>query len=125
MSYNVKNLLTRVAIAVIAIPVLLWVALSGGYIIACFAMILTLLGSWEWVRMARLERMRGLAALSFVGPATLLVLLWYGLDAWWSLALIAFTLTALILAMAGPWETEGAVRTVGGTVLGIVYVGLF
>ncbi len=125
MSYDVKNLLTRITIAVIAVPVLLWIVLTGGYAIAAFASVLTLIGSWEWVRIARLEKMRGLAALSFVGPFALLVLLWFGLDAWWSPALVIFTLTAFILAIAGQWETEGAIRTVGGTVVGIVYVGLF
>ena len=125
MSYDVKNLLTRITIAVIAVPVLLWIVLTGGYAIAAFALVLTLIGSWEWVRIARLEKMRGLAALSFVGPFALLVLLWFGLDAWWSPALVIFTLTAFILAITGQWETEGAIRTVGGTVVGIVYVGLF
>lgn len=125
MSYNVRNLITRTAVAVVAVPALLWIVLTGGYAIAAFALILSLLGSWEWIRIARLEQMRGLAALTILGPTTLLVLLWFQLDAWWSPALITFTLAAFVVAMSGSWETEGAIRSVGGAVLGIVYVGLF
>lgn len=125
MSYDVKNLLTRVSIAVVSIPILLWIAFTGGYAIAGFALLLTVLGSWEWGRMARLEKMRGLHVLVFLGPITLLLLFWFDQQSFWPLALIVFTLLVFILALTGPWDSEGAVRTVGGTLLGIIYIGLF
>ena len=125
MSFNYRNLFVHSLVSVAMVPFLLWAVLSGGNALAATALLLTVLGAWEWVAMLGLGRTPGLAALAYAGPVLLLAAWWIQLDGIHAPLLFALTPIAIALSLTGPWQEEGAIQPVGTCIAGIMYVSLF
>lgn len=125
MNLEGRNLLLRVIVALVGIPLILYLVLSGGWRVVLFAGVLTFLGAWEWADLCGLWSMKGLYGLAIVGPALLLAATLLGGAEGWMGAAIFVVFFAFILAQAGPWKEIGAVRSIGATVLGVLYIGFF
>jgi len=125
VSLEKRNLALRVLVAVIGIPIILSLLLSGEWGVVLFAALLTILGAWEWADLCGLRRMTGLYVLGIAGPALLLAAMRFGGAEGWMLGAFLLVLLAFVFGFAGPWHEAGAVRSIGATITGIFYIGLF
>jgi len=125
MSFDAKNLVLRVALAVVAIPLVLWIALTGGRLLMALSAGLILVAAWEWVRLCDIGRMRWLSMYGVLAPLALGAAWWPLGGGAWAPTAVALVLVAFMLALTGPWAQIGALRAVGGMVLGTFYIGLF
>lgn len=125
MSINAGNLALRVLVALVGIPLILVLVLRGGWGVLLFAALVTILGACEWADLTGLRRMKALYVLSIIGPVILLAALRLRGAEGWMAALVLVAVLALVLAQTGPWKEAGGVRSVGATITGTLYVGLF
>ncbi len=118
-----KNLAVRVAVAVVAIPAILFVCWRGGLWLFGFVLAISTFGLYEYVRLIapRYNLQRGWTFLLFsVGIP--LVVHWYG-EAALAPAVLA-TFAVLSLALVGTGQPVNAVLGLGVAFLGIIYVPL-
>jgi len=125
VTFDARNLSLRVGVALVGIPLILFLVLSGGWRVLALAGVLSVLGAWEWADLCGLRRMKALYALTIIGPLLLLGASIFGGAAGWMAAAIFVLFLAFILAQAGPWKEVGAVRSIGATITGTLYVGFF
>jgi len=118
-----KELSVRIAVAVIGIPLLLFILIKGGVYFYLFSVIVTLIGQWEMYRLAERKNSKPnfwpgillgqiLLAVVFIGAQTYLLIL--GL------------VTLLYLVGAEMFRNDGsALLNTAGTLLGIAYPTFF
>ena len=125
MSLNLGNLAKRVGVAAVAIPIVLYALLSGGWYVRLFASVLTVVAAWEWAELSGLRRMKVLYIVTVLSPMALLIALSVGAVRLWFLLSVPLVPVLLLSALLGPWREEGALRRAGAAMLGVCYVSLF
>ncbi len=118
-----KELAVRVSVAVVGIPLLLFIILKGGVYFYLFSVIVTLIGQWEMYQLlakkgAKPNQHSGLflgqliIALVFMGPSPLVV--------------SGIVLFLLLIFGTEMFKNDGsALQNVGATLSGVVYPTLF
>jgi phosphatidate cytidylyltransferase len=115
-----KNFGKRVAVAVVAGPLILWAAWYGRLAFLILIELIILLGVWEFYQLAAKKeahpnRLLGMAASLFLG----LQIYWRGPGELW----ITLMLFVVILVGAEMFRNKGsAILNTGATVLGVAYV---
>jgi phosphatidate cytidylyltransferase len=114
-----STLPARIAVAVVAIPLILYAARHGGWPLFSFAALLTLVGSLEFWRLCGLR-----SAMRVVGTASALafpvVAFFWG--AAWPFVIPAMVLLVL-LSVAARGRVSGAIESAAYTAFGAIYVG--
>ena len=118
-----KELSVRIAVAIIGIPLLLFILIKGGVYFYLLSVIITLIGQWEMYRMLELKGSKPnfwpgillgqiLLAIIFIGAQTYL--------------LVLGILTLMYFIGAEMFRNDGsALLNVSGTMLGIIYPTFF
>jgi phosphatidate cytidylyltransferase len=115
------NLLRRVAVAVIFIPVLLWVFWRGGGALLILVTLISLIGSWE---MRALFRQKNLILSPMIYPISLAMLYSVGLPYWERTPVVmAAGLILLALTVVFRRDSRTALARLGGAMLVMVYTG--
>jgi phosphatidate cytidylyltransferase len=125
LSFDLKNLAVRVAVALVAIPLVLWTVLEGGTALVALSALLALGGAWEWMRLSGIARIRGLAGIALVWPLVSVVAWYVGGYEGWAFVTVMLLPAVFIATLAADWRDSDVIRMTGATVLGIVYVGMF
>ncbi|GMU86430.1 MAG: phosphatidate cytidylyltransferase [Ignavibacteriales bacterium] len=122
MSTFNKNTAVRIAVSLIAIPVILWAVISGQIPFLIFTLVVGTIAFYEFVRISEKKSafpqlLMGLAAIIFLQ-----------INQYWHL--MEFNLAVLIISLAllvrELFRNNGsAILNLGTTVLGIFYIGLF
>jgi len=122
-----KNLLWRVIMAVVFVPIFLWISWLGGVLFFLYVEALILLGMVEYNAMLRAggHQVKGITGiLASLACGTLFFLYPYqgaGITMVFVFSLLVFLLLQSLLAPPGALSLEG----IGLTIFGVIYVGFF
>ncbi|HNV22049.1 MAG TPA: phosphatidate cytidylyltransferase [Candidatus Hydrogenedentes bacterium] len=125
MSLDGRNLALRVLVAIIGIPLILFLLLAGTWGVVALATVLSCLGAIEWADMTGLRKTPVLYALAVIGTIALVVVGYIQRANLWSATVAAITVLAFIGTLVSRWKEHGVVRPLGATIAGVVYVGFF
>jgi len=125
MSLDGRNLALRVLVAIIGIPLILFLLLAGTWGVVALAAVLSFLGAIEWADMTGLRKTPVLYALAVIGTIALVVVGYIQRANLWSATVAAITVLAFIGTLVSRWKEHGVVRPLGATIAGVVYVGFF
>lgn len=122
MSAFNKNTAVRIAVSVVAIPVILWAVLYGHIPFMVFTLAVGMIAYYEFVRITEKKKanpqlLMGLAAILFLQ-----------VNEYWNITEfgIAILIIALAVLLRELFRNRGsAIMNLGTTILGIFYIGLF
>jgi phosphatidate cytidylyltransferase len=116
-----SNLMQRVAVAIVGIPLFLWLNMKGGLFFMGLVLLLSLMATWEF---------RGLAAHRAHPPSAVIWLLltsfiqldfYFGFIGYWE-AMLAVIMFLYVLEI---WRDQGSqFMNLGATLVGLLYVNL-
>ncbi len=118
-----KELLIRVAVAIVGIPLLVFIILKGGVYFYLFSVAVTLIGQWEMYRMLEKKDVLPNFWPGILLGQIILAVIFAGSQFY---LIILGILTLMYIAGAEMYRNKGsALLNVSGTLLGIVYPTLF
>lgn len=112
----------RLVTAAVGIPVAAAAVWAGGWFLAAAAGVVAAVGAWEFYHLSQRAGYAPSAFLGILGAGALPLVAQEGIQ--WTLA----TFTVVVLASMGAellWRRSGVLANAAGTILGMVYVGLF
>lgn len=112
----------RLVTAAVGIPVAAAAVWAGGWFLAAAAGVVAAVGAWEFYHLSQRAGHTPSAFLGILGAGALPLVAQEGIQ--WTLA----TFTVVVLASLGAellWRRGGVLTNAAGTILGMVYVGLF
>lgn len=112
----------RLVTAAVGIPVAAAAVWAGGWFLAAAAGVVAAVGAWEFYHLSQRVGYAPSAFLGILGAGALPLAAQEGIQ--WALA----TFTVVVLASLGAelwWRRGGVLANTAGTILGMVYVGLF
>jgi phosphatidate cytidylyltransferase len=118
-----KELLKRVAVAVVAIPLLVYLILQGGWYFFALVAIITVVGQWEFYNLAKQKE-----SLSQIVPGILLTLIMlYSIQAGVDYLLIgsAFIVLIVIFSYEMFRNKSSAILNISTTMAGVIYPAVF
>lgn len=118
---SANNTSIRIIVAIIAIPLILAVCYFGEIYFLIFATSIALLAFHEYAGM--LEK-KAIKVSKTVGFISVLVLLLNSYFSYLETEIIFFAISLLVLLSGLPWKGDSPIADMGGTILGIMYVGL-
>jgi len=116
-----SNLSQRVAVAIVGIPLLLWLNMQGGPYFLGLVLALSLMATWEFWRLA--EHRAHPPSIAILLPLTAFIQLdfYYGFIAYWE-AIVAVVMFLYVLEI---WRNQGSqFMNLGATLVGLLYVNL-
>lgn len=116
-----SNLMQRVAVAIVGIPLLLWLNMQGGLYFLGLVLALSLMATWEFWRLAT-HRAHPPSVVILL-PLTAFVQLdfYYGFIGYWE-AILAVVMLLYVLEI---WRNQGSqFMNLGATLVGLLYVNL-
>jgi len=116
-----NNLFQRVAVALVGIPLLLWINMNGGIWFLVFVLVLSLMATYEFRRLA--AHRAHPAALLLLLPLTAFIQanFYFRFIDYWAALLAA----VMVLYVAELWRQQGSqFLNIGATLVGLVYVNL-
>jgi phosphatidate cytidylyltransferase len=122
-----SNTLVRTLVAVVAVPIIIWLIYQGGWLFTGFVELLVVLGLKEYYDMANAKGIRPNAAVGYVAVLPIPVLMHIVTNGGGNTFLFPMLfLGAVILVMAAEmWRKESApIVNTATTVFGLAYVGL-
>lgn len=118
-----KELAVRVAVAVVGIPLLLFIILKGGLYFYLLSVVVTILGQWEMYQLLRQKGSQPMQVAGLFSGQILLALIYIGSNALLILLLLIFV---LFIFGAEMFRNNGSpLINTSATILGIVYPTLF
>jgi len=125
VAFSLSNLLARVAVAAIAIPGLLWIALAGGLPLALLSGGIIVLGAIEWADLARSGGFQCPVWLIAGGALAIGadIFLRQGADIGLLGSLVV--VSALTVMITQRWEQSLAFASVGLTIAGVWYLSCY
>ncbi|MGD9899111.1 MAG: phosphatidate cytidylyltransferase [Calditrichaceae bacterium] len=118
-----KEFLTRVAVAVVGIPLLIFLIWKGGVYFFGLIVLIAVVGQWELYKLASAKTVN---AQKILGIITTLGILWqvhFGVN---NYGVSFLVLMALIIFASEMFRNNGSpIMNISATLLGIVYPGLF
>ncbi len=118
-----KELAVRVAVAVVGIPLLLFIILKGGLYFYLFSVVVTVIGQWEMYQLLRQKDSLPMIVAGLFSGQVLLALIYIGPNAMLFLVLLLFV---LFIFGAEMFKNNGSpLINTSATLLGIVYPTLF
>ncbi|RMD93178.1 MAG: phosphatidate cytidylyltransferase [Calditrichaeota bacterium] len=118
-----KELAVRVAVAVVGIPLLLFIILKGGLYFYLLSIVVTILGQWEMYQLLRQKGSQPMQVAGLFSGQILLALIYIGSNALLILLLLIFV---LFIFGAEMFRNNGSpLINTSATILGIVYPTLF
>ncbi len=118
-----KELAVRVAVAIVGIPLLLFVILKGGIFFYLLSVVVTVLGQWEMYQLLRQKGSQPMIIAGLFSGQILLAIIYSGSNPLLYLLLLIF---ALFIFGAEMFRNNGsALINTSATVLGIIYPTLF
>lgn len=125
MSLDRRNLALRVLVAIIGIPLILFLLLTETWGVVALAAVLSYLGAIEWADMTGLRKTPVLYGLAVAGTIALVVVGYIQRANLWSATVAAITVLAFVGTLVSRWKEHGVIRPLGATIAGVVYVGFF
>ncbi|HEX3074115.1 MAG TPA: phosphatidate cytidylyltransferase [Ignavibacteriales bacterium] len=117
-----NNTLARILVSIVAIPLIIAVCYFGGLYFAAFVFLIGMLSLYEIAGLAEKKSSFVNKGLAYFSAAFLIAnAYYYYVDM--SVALISLFVTLLVLELFR--NKESAILNIGGTLLGIFYIGLF
>ena len=116
-----SNLMQRVAVAVVGIPLFLWLNIQGGAYFLGLVLLLSLMATWEFWRLA--THRAHPPSVAILLPLTAFVQLdfYYGFIGYWE-AILAVVMFLYVLEI---WRNQGSqFMNLGATLVGLLYVNL-
>ena len=118
-----KELLIRIAVAVVGIPALIFVILKGGYWFFAFITLVTVLGQWEMGQLVKAKNMRPQMWIAYLLGLGMLYAAAFGLHLHMKLFLLALL---LILFSVEMFRNKGsALLNTAATLLVLIYPAAF
>ncbi len=118
-----KELLIRIAVAIVGIPLLVFIILKGGVYFYLFSVAVTLIGQWEMYRMLEKKQVLPNFWPGILLGQIILAVIFAGSQFY---LIILGILTLMYIAGAEMFRNKGsALLNVSGTLLGVVYPTLF
>jgi phosphatidate cytidylyltransferase len=118
-----KELMARIAVAVVAIPLLVYLILQGGWYFFGLITIIAVIGQWEFYNLAAQKE-----SIAQIVPGILLTLiLFYGVQSGFTHVLIGFALLLFVIIFSFEmfYNKASAILNISTTLAGVVYPGLF
>jgi len=118
-----KELLTRVAVAVVAIPILVFLILEGGWYFFGFILLISLVGQWEFYNLAKEKSGLSQQIIGFM----LTIILFYSAQTSIENWLVALAISLVVIAFAVEMfrNKSSAILNISTTMAGIIYPGAF
>jgi phosphatidate cytidylyltransferase len=116
-----SNLMQRVAVAIVGIPLLLWLNMQGGLYFLGLVLALSLMATWEFWRLA--THRAHPPSIAILLPLTAFVQFdfYYGFIGYWE-AILAVVMFLYVLEI---WRNQGSqFMNLGATLVGLLYVNL-
>ncbi len=115
------NLLQRVAVAVVGIPLLLWLNRQGGTYFLGLLLLLSLMATWEFWRLAKHRAHPPSIAILLPLTAFIQLDFYYAFIGYWE-AILAAVIFLYVLEL---WRNQGSqFMNLGATLVGLLYVNL-
>jgi phosphatidate cytidylyltransferase len=116
-----SNLMQRVAVAVVGIPLLLWLNMKGGLYFTGLVLVLSLMATWEFWRLAAHRAHPPSIVIVLLLTAFIQLDFSYGFIAYWE-AILAVVMFLYVLEL---WRNQGSqFMNIGATLVGLLYVNL-
>ncbi|HHE54276.1 MAG TPA: hypothetical protein ENL21_00720, partial [Caldithrix abyssi] len=118
-----KELAVRVAVAVVGIPLLLFIILKGGLYFYLFSVVVTVIGQWEMYQLLRQKGSKPMMVAGLFSGQVLLALVYTGPN-----ALLFFVLLLFVIFIFGAemFKNNGSpLINTSATLSGIVYPTFF
>jgi len=116
-----SNLMQRVAVAIVGIPLFLWLNIQGGLYFLALVLLLGLMATWEFWRLA--AHRAHPPSIAILLPLTAFIQLdfYYGFIGYWE-AILAVVMFLYVLEI---WRNQGSqFMNLGATLVGLLYVNL-
>lgn len=116
-----SNLMQRVAVAIVGIPLFLWLNRQGGLYFLALVLLLSLMATWEFRRLA--AHRAHPPSIAILLPLTAFIQLdfYYGFIGYWE-AILAVVMFLYVLEI---WRNQGSqFMNLGATLVGLLYVNL-
>jgi phosphatidate cytidylyltransferase len=116
-----SNLMQRVAVAIVGIPLFLWLNRQGGLYFLALVLLLGLMATWEFRRLA--AHRAHPPSIAILLPLTAFIQLdfYYGFIGYWE-AILAVVMFLYVLEI---WRNQGSqFMNLGATLVGLLYVNL-
>ncbi len=118
-----KELLIRVAVAIVGIPLLLFVILKGGLFFYLFSVIVTIIGQWEMYNLLKQKGGRPMPVAGVLSGQALLAILYWGFSPLLGLAVVGLVLYIFGYEM---FKNDGsALINTSATIMGVIYPTMF
>jgi phosphatidate cytidylyltransferase len=118
-----KELLYRVIVAILGIPLLLWIIFSGGHYFTALITLIIIVGQWEFYKLLQAKNIHVQKISAWLGALILIYYTAFGIN-----KIVIVTLFALLLLIFS-WEMfrniGSALLNTAGTLLAIVYPAIF
>jgi phosphatidate cytidylyltransferase len=114
-----KELMARIAVAVVAIPLLVYLILQGGWYFFGLITIIAVIGQWEFYNLAAQKE-----SIAQIVPGILLTLiLFYGVQSGFTHVLIGFALLLFVIIFSFEmfYNKASAILNISTTLAGVVY----
>lgn len=119
-------MLNRILVALVGIPVLLYILFTGGYPLLVFTNLIVGVGMFEFYSMAEKSGIKPYSKLGIVFGIIIVNLMYFGFDTMGGN--IIFPIILMLVSMMGTRvlknQVENSSRDIGITLLGVVYVAL-
>ena len=118
-----KELLIRVAVAVVGIPLLVFLVWQGGYFFLAFIVVVSLIGQWEMLAMLKAKSLFPNSPAGYLLGLSVIGMTFTGYHAGWLIVLVALL---LYLFGAEMFRNRGSANlNIAGTLLSVAYPPLF
>lgn len=120
---ELSNLWKRILVGIVAIPLILFVTARGGVVFLLFVDAVVAIGALELFGLERAKGLKPNRALGVLGALALSGAFFFGKSDSVVLVLIGMMI-ALLTAELGRKDAGSAISNVGGTLLGVLYLGI-
>ena len=118
-----KEVSLRVTVALIGIPLLLFLIIKGGYFFFAFILLISLLGQWEMLKLLKAKSLFPQRIPVFIAGILIITITNFGLQ---PLLISALILIIIIIFVMEMFLNKGsAILNIAGNILAIIYPALF